>query len=84
MDLARLASDIPGPGNLGESLDQRWCILSTRTPEAQVETDEIQEYLIKLDIDKSLMHPKGVHPQVLRELADDLARQFSIVFKGSW
>lgn len=39
-----------------------------------MEEDEIREHLSKLEMHKSLMGPVGVHPQVLRELADGLAR----------
>lgn len=36
--------------------------------------DEIREHLSKVEMHKALMGPAGVHPQVLRELADGLGR----------
>jgi len=44
-----------------------------------VEKDQVREYLSKLDIHKS-MRPNGMHPQVLRKLADVIARPHSIIF----
>ncbi|GAB0203281.1 mitochondrial enolase superfamily member 1 [Grus japonensis] len=45
--------------------------------------DQVQEYLRNLKVHKS-MGPDELHPWVLRELVDEVAKSLSIIFNNSW
>ncbi|RMC05684.1 hypothetical protein DUI87_17769 [Hirundo rustica rustica] len=48
-----------------------------------IQEEAIRELLRCLDTHKS-MDPDGIHPRVIRELADELAKPLSIIYQQSW
>ncbi|KFW11846.1 hypothetical protein N326_08643, partial [Eurypyga helias] len=45
--------------------------------------DQVQEHLRNLKVHRS-MGPGGIHPWVLKELADGVVKPLSIIFEKSW
>ncbi|RMB93702.1 hypothetical protein DUI87_29932 [Hirundo rustica rustica] len=48
-----------------------------------IQEEAVRELLRCLDIHKS-MGPDGIHPRVMKELADDLMKPLSIIYHQSW
>ncbi|KAF4804284.1 hypothetical protein TURU_008912 [Turdus rufiventris] len=48
-----------------------------------VQEEAVRELLSCLDVHKS-MGPDGIHPRVMRELADEFVKPLSIIYQQSW
>ena len=48
-----------------------------------IHEEMVGDLLQHLDVRKS-MGPYGIHPRVLRELAEELAKPLSIIYRQSW
>ncbi|KAF4793362.1 hypothetical protein TURU_112092 [Turdus rufiventris] len=88
----RLILRVPWEAALkNKGVQERWVCFKTEILRVQEQTvpvcrkdkEAVRKLLRSLDVHKS-MGPDGIHPRVMRELADELVNPLSIIYQQSW